>query len=60
MRVTLTLPSAAEAALREFAGREGLSPEIAASVALVEWLTAAGYLQMPPEMDEETPTEGNA
>jgi hypothetical protein len=60
MRLTLTLPAEAEEALRRFAEEEGFEPDIAAAVALVEWLTVAGYLVMPLEIDEDTPVEGSA
>ena len=60
MRVTIELPAAAGNALHSAAQTEGVAVEIAASVAVVEWLVAQGYLDLPDVLDEDTPTEGNA
>ncbi|HEV7253842.1 MAG TPA: hypothetical protein VGN97_12220 [Mesorhizobium sp.] len=60
MRLTLHIPDEAGEALQKVAASEGIEIEIAASVAIVMWLVGEGLLELPDELDEDTPTEGTA
>lgn len=60
MIVTIDLDLATSIALRRMA-TEKLAPlDHAAAVALRDWLTAHGYLELEHELDEDTETAGEA
>lgn len=56
----ITLSTDERLALRRFATERGLSLEQAMTLALREWLTGNGYLEMAHELDEDSETVGSA
>lgn len=59
MKLPLALPADVSIALRRMANQEGLSLEQAAEIALRDWLIGNGHLELEPELDEDTETEGS-
>ena len=60
MEVRLTLSNAELTALQRLASMMGGDIELAAHLALREFLVGAGLLDLPPEIDEDTETVGEA
>lgn len=60
MKITLELSADESIALRRLANEYEIRPELAARVALRDWLVGAGYLDLPIELDEDTETVGEA
>lgn len=60
MKLTLALPTDERLALRRLALERDVSLDQAAQIALRDWLIGHGYLELAPEIDEETETVGEA
>lgn len=60
MKITLDLATDESLALRQFANEIGGDLDIAAHIALRDWLIGHGYLELPHELDEDTETQGEA
>lgn len=60
MKIALALPADVSIALRRMANQEELPLEQAVEIALRDWLIGNGYLELEPELDEDTPTAGEA
>jgi len=58
MIVSIDLDAATSIALRRMAAENATSLDHAAMVALRDWLTAHGYLELEHELDEDTETAG--
>ena len=56
----ITLATDERLALRRFASERGISLEQAMTLALREWLTGNGYLEMVYDLDEDSETAGSA
>jgi len=60
MQITIDLSTEEAIALRRFAGGNDFLPlEIAAALALREYLIGTGDLELSPVLDEESQVEGN-
>lgn len=60
MKITLDLATDESLALRQFANEVGGDLDIAAHLALRDWLIGQGLLELPHELDEDTETQGEA
>lgn len=61
MRLTIDLSTEEAIALRRFAnGGDFLPLELAAALALRQYLISTGDLEIFPDLDEDTETEGSA
>lgn len=61
MQLTINLSTNEAIALRRFAGGNDFLPlEIAAALALRQYLISTGDLELPHVLDEDSPVEGEA
>lgn len=61
MRITFELATDERIALRRLMAERNIeTPDMAAHIGLRDFLIMAGYLEMVPELDEDTETVGEA
>jgi hypothetical protein len=61
MKITLDLSTDERIALRRLMAEHNIeTPEMAAHIGLRDFLIMTGYLEEPPELDEDTETVGEA
>lgn len=59
MKITITLPTETAIGLRRLAAEQGIELEAAAAIALKEFLTMGGWIEVD-EKDKEGEVEGEA
>lgn len=61
MKITLELATDERIALRRLMAEHNIdTPEMAAHIGLRDFLIMTGYLEIAPELDEDTETQGEA